>query len=51
MSKLDPRERDLVKCEDMRIYASGPESFLARAPWLISKTMNWCKPQLSDASK
>lgn len=28
MSKLDPRERDLVKCEDMRIYAERAREFL-----------------------
>lgn len=28
MTKLDPRERDLVKCEDMRIYAERGREFL-----------------------
>ena len=28
MSALDPRERDLVKCEDMRIYAERARRFL-----------------------
>ena len=29
MSALDPRERDLVKCEDMRIHAERAQQFLA----------------------
>lgn len=29
MSALSPRERDLVKCEDMRIYAERARQFLA----------------------
>ena len=28
MSPLDPRQRDLVKCEDMRIYAERAREFL-----------------------
>ena len=28
MSSLDPRERDLVKCEDMRIYAERAVQYL-----------------------
>jgi len=28
MSPLDPRERDLAKCEDMRIYAEHARGFL-----------------------
>ena len=28
MSPLDPRERDLVKCEDMRIYAERATKFV-----------------------
>ena len=28
MSALDPRERDLVKCEDMRLYAERAREFL-----------------------
>lgn len=28
MSPLDPRERDLVKCEDMRIHAEKACEFL-----------------------
>lgn len=28
MSTLDPRERDLVKCEDMRIHAERAREFL-----------------------
>ena len=28
MSALDSRERDLVKCEDMRIYAERARQFL-----------------------
>jgi len=28
MSAFDPRERDLVKCEDMRIYAERARQFL-----------------------
>ena len=28
MSALDPRERDLVKCEDMRIHAKRAQQFL-----------------------
>lgn len=30
MSALDPRERDLVKCEDMRIHAERAREFLGR---------------------
>ncbi|MFW6119244.1 MAG: DUF86 domain-containing protein [Planctomycetota bacterium] len=29
MSPLDPRQRDLVKCEDMRIHAERARQFLA----------------------
>jgi uncharacterized protein with HEPN domain len=29
MSAIDPRERDLVKCEDMRIHAERARQFLA----------------------
>ncbi len=29
MSPLDPRQRDLVKCEDMRIHAGRARQFLA----------------------
>ena len=28
MSALDPRQRDLVKCEDMRIHAERARQFL-----------------------
>lgn len=30
MSALDPRERDLVKCEDMRIHAARARQFLGQ---------------------
>jgi uncharacterized protein with HEPN domain len=30
MSALDPRERDLVKCEDMRIHAERAREFLGQ---------------------
>jgi uncharacterized protein with HEPN domain len=30
MSALDPRERDLVKCEDMRIHAERAREFLGK---------------------
>ncbi len=33
MSPLDPRERDLVKCENMRIHAARAVEFLGSRPW------------------
>jgi len=30
MSRLDPRERDLVKCEDMRIHAERARKFMGK---------------------
>lgn len=33
MSPLDPRERDLVKCEDMRIHAARAVEFLGSRSW------------------
>jgi hypothetical protein len=39
MSALNPRERDLVKCEDMRIHASARAISLSPLPGLIAEKM------------
>ena len=57
MSKLDLRERDLVKCEDMRIYAERSQKYLGSftldqflANDLVQAAVNRCLEIIGEAS-
>ena len=41
MKPRDRLERDLVKCEDMRLHAERAARFLAGALSISSSMMNW----------
>jgi len=58
MSPLDPRERDLVKCEDMRIYAERAKEFLGsrslpdfRADDLLQAAVIRCVEVIGEAAR
>lgn len=45
----DPRERDLVKCEDMRLYAERAVRYLGARSLKQFLQMIWPRPRLSTA--
>ena len=58
MSALDPRQRDLVKCEDMRIWAERARTFLAscsleefRADPMLQAAVVRCVEVIGEAAR